>query len=282
MKVSFMKAYQLRLMITDSHPPIWRRIIVPAGLTFSQLTIVINEVMNWCGAHMSEYIFDKLYVELMDDFEPEDISNWNANEVLDAKDYKIDEFFDKADKCVYVYDFGDYWEHIVTVEKILKDYEYNYPMVIKYKGETPYEDCGGIYGWYDLLNTLDDPRSPEYEEMKEWADEQYRDPFDMEDMNEGLKQLELIEEKSEPKTRTELYDDFFEGKPLYTIVTPRHNGRSTGKTTKDAEDDFRAKLIDLMQERKELEENAILNAYRASDRSFDEVIEFLTGRKRSV
>ena len=35
-----------------------------------------------------------------------------------------------------------------------------------------------------------------------------------------------------------------------------------------------------MQKREELEENAILNAYRSSDRSFDEVIEFLTGRKR--
>lgn len=275
-----MKAYQLKIMIKDSHPPIWRRIIVPAGLTFSQLSIVINEVMDWCGGHMSEYIFDKLDVELMDDFEPEDASDWNAYEVLDAKDYKIDVFFDKADKFVYVYDFGDYWEHIVTIEKILEDYEYNYPMVIKYKGETPYEDCGGIDGWYDLLNTLDDPSSPEYEEMKEWADEEYREPFDMLFVNEGLKKLELIREKSEPKTRTELYDDFFAGKPFCTIVTPKHRKQSATNYAKYNEEELRGKIIDLIQKREELEEDAILNAYRSSDRSFDEVIEFLTKRKK--
>ena len=275
-----MKAYQLKIMIKDSHPPIWRRIVVPAGLTFSQLTIVINEVMDWCGAHMSEYIFDKLDVELMDDFEPEDVSDWNAYEVLDAKDYKIDEFFDKTDKCVYVYDFGDYWEHIVTIEKKLDDYEYNYPMVIKYKGETPYEDCGGIDGWYYLLNILDNPKSPEYEEMKEWADEEYREPFDMSFVNEGLMQLELTKEKSEPKTRTELYDDFFAGKPFYTIVTPKHRKQSATNSAKYNEEELRGKIIDLMQKREELEENAILDAYRSSDRSFDEVIDFLTKRKK--
>ena len=92
-----MKAYQLKIMIKGSHPPIWRRIVVPAGLTFSQLSIVINEVMDWCGYHLSEYRFDKLGVEVIDDFEPEDVSDWNTNEVLDAKDHKIDEFFDTSD-----------------------------------------------------------------------------------------------------------------------------------------------------------------------------------------
>ena len=26
----------------------------------------------------------------------------------------------------YVYDFGDWWEHIITVEKIITDYEVRY------------------------------------------------------------------------------------------------------------------------------------------------------------
>ena len=39
-----MKAYQMKIAIKNSHPPIWRRFIVPAGLSFSQLSIVLNEV----------------------------------------------------------------------------------------------------------------------------------------------------------------------------------------------------------------------------------------------
>ena len=46
-----MKAYQMKIAIKNSHPPIWRRFIVPAGLSFSQLSIVLNGVMGWCGYH---------------------------------------------------------------------------------------------------------------------------------------------------------------------------------------------------------------------------------------
>ncbi len=42
-----MKAYQLKVQIKESHPPIWRRVIVPAGLSFSQLSVLLNEVMGW-------------------------------------------------------------------------------------------------------------------------------------------------------------------------------------------------------------------------------------------
>ncbi|MDO4677688.1 MAG: plasmid pRiA4b ORF-3 family protein, partial [Eubacteriales bacterium] len=47
-----MKAYQLKIQIKNSHPPIWRRLIVPAGLSFSQLAVILNEAMGWCGYHL--------------------------------------------------------------------------------------------------------------------------------------------------------------------------------------------------------------------------------------
>ena len=52
-----MKAYQLKITLKDIKPPIWRRFIVPAGLSFSQLTLVIHKVMGWSGYHLSEYTF---------------------------------------------------------------------------------------------------------------------------------------------------------------------------------------------------------------------------------
>lgn len=36
----------------------------------------------------------------------------------------------------------------------------------------PPEDCGGIYGYYDLLEILEDPKHREHAERKDWAKSQ--------------------------------------------------------------------------------------------------------------
>ena len=58
--------------------------------------------------------------------------------MLDAAETLIEPFMDSKDWFTYLYDFGDYWEHRVEIENILPEYECNYPVVIKYKGNTPY------------------------------------------------------------------------------------------------------------------------------------------------
>lgn len=52
-----MKAFQLKIVIKNSKPPIWRRLIVPAGITFSQLSMILNKAMGWCGDHLFEFDF---------------------------------------------------------------------------------------------------------------------------------------------------------------------------------------------------------------------------------
>ena len=100
-----MKAYQIKITIKGSHPPIWRRVVVPTGLTFSQLTLVINTAMGWSGYHMSDYTFNRLGIRFCDDFDPDEDSIDREYDSLDAAEYKIDYYFDRADKFVYTYDF---------------------------------------------------------------------------------------------------------------------------------------------------------------------------------
>jgi hypothetical protein len=47
-------------------------------------------------------------------------------------------------KLVYLYDFGDGWEHTINVER-LTDPEPGvlYPRLVKVSGRCPPEDCGG-------------------------------------------------------------------------------------------------------------------------------------------
>lgn len=209
-----MKAYQMKIAIKNSHPPIWRRFIVPAGLTFSQLGFVLNEVMGWFGGHLSQFEFYHLGIVVEEN--PEDMG-WLDKEVLDSVDTPIEPFMDSEDWFTYIYDFGDYWDHRVEIEKILPEYEFDYPMVLKYKGNTPYEDCGGIYGYYHLLEVLDNPEDEEYEEMKEWVQSIPSGEYDLELVNQELQRYSLSKVTHAPMSRVEIYESIWNGEPLYTI-----------------------------------------------------------------
>ena len=200
-----MKAYQMKIAIKNSHPPIWRRFIVPAGLSFSQLSIVLNEVMGWCGYHLFKFEYYHLKISIEE--ECEDFADMDDMEYLEASETIIDSFMEQEDWFSYIYDFGDYWEHRVTIEKVIEDYEFAYPVVLKYKGETPYEDCGGIYGYYDLLEILKDSSHPEYESMKKWTEGHFTPKYDLAEVNASLKHMALENKKSSPMIQSEIYED---------------------------------------------------------------------------
>ncbi len=216
-----MKAYQLKITINNSKPPIWRRCIVPAGLSFSQLTLVMHTVMGWCGYHLSEYSFRNMEVALLE--EPEDtFMGFSPMMELNASEYLIDEFFDEVKSFTYTYDFGDDWSHRVQIEKVIYDYEHDYPVVLKFKGDTPPEDCGGIWGYYELLDVVDNPQHPEHDEVSEWYESSRNLPYNIDDVNAALAKMKKTSKKIKPISENELYDKFFKGKLRFDqVVVPK-------------------------------------------------------------
>ena len=164
-----MKAYQLKIQIKNSHPPIWRRVVVPSGITFEELAEILNITMGWIGCHMHCFEFSRLGISVEMKSDELDFFENMDEESLDEKETVIDTFLERQNNFTYVYDFGDDWEHKVTVEEIIDDYEYSYAKVLKYKGETPYEDCGGIYGYYEMQDILSNPKHYRYSEIKDWV-----------------------------------------------------------------------------------------------------------------
>ena len=74
-------------------------------------------------------------------------------------------------KATYIYDLGDSWEHTLSVEKILPDeLDVPYPLCIEGKLAAPPEDCGGIPGFYHMLEALADPNHEDHENMRDWID----------------------------------------------------------------------------------------------------------------
>jgi len=70
----------------------------------------------------------------------------------------------------YEYDFGDGWDHDVTVGATWRS-----PIGLKLgvcldgANACPPEDCGGTGGYADLLRVLADPSDDDHEHMLEWA-----------------------------------------------------------------------------------------------------------------
>ena len=208
-----MKAVQLKIVIKNSKPPIWRRVMVPTGITFSQLSMILNEVMGWSGYHLFEFEFyhrELRIAENADEFE----IGYGPFDYIEASTTYIREFMEEEEWFTYTYDFGDHWKHRVTIEKIITDYPFIYPMVLKYKGDCPIEDCGGIEGYYECLEIINDESHPEREERLAWMESQgYPNEYDIAYVNEQLEQEYFyIWDGGEKRCQRQIYEEHFSGK----------------------------------------------------------------------
>ena len=169
-------SYQLQVLLNGTQPPIWRRLQVPGNANLCWLHAVLQVTMGWTNSHLHQFISrEHMYADPsaeLDQFEGDP-------PVLDASRFTVAELLtDIHERLVYDYDFGDSWEHIVTVEKILPDDASTSETAVCLAGSRacPPEDCGGIGGYMELLKALKNKKHPEHRSMKEWLGR----PFDPE------------------------------------------------------------------------------------------------------
>ncbi|TVQ14304.1 MAG: plasmid pRiA4b ORF-3 family protein, partial [Leptolyngbya sp. DLM2.Bin27] len=89
------------------------------------------------------------------------------------------------------YDFGDSWEHEILVEKVLApEPDTSYPVCIKAKRACPPEDCGGVWGYQNVLDAIQSTDHPEQEDMLEWIGSAF-DPeeAELDEINSLLKTI---------------------------------------------------------------------------------------------
>jgi hypothetical protein len=155
--------YQLKVTLLGTKPPIWRRLVVPADITLAQLHNILQDAMGWTNSHLHQFAaggreFGRRMPELAElDFE-------------DEQKVRLSQILPRAgSKATYTYDFGDDWRHQIVVEKKLPaDPNGTYPFCTGGRRQCPPEDCGGIWGFYNLLEALNDPTHEQHEELTEW------------------------------------------------------------------------------------------------------------------
>lgn len=188
-------AYKLKITLDRTDPKIYRTVIVPENFNFHQLHIVIQCVMNWNNMHLYQFNIGAPYAsDAIKQSIPDEDDFWgNRYNDRDAETTFLRDFFNgQKKKMNYIYDFGDDWRHIITVLKKPKE-EVLFPKCIKGENAAPIDDCGAIWGFYELLEASHKKRkSSEEKQMLEWygisQKETYEDVygFDIEDVNELL------------------------------------------------------------------------------------------------
>ncbi len=177
--------YQIKITLRNIRPPVWRRVLVPSNFTLAQLHEVIQTAMGgWIDYHLHE--FDVAGTHYGAPLEP-GVMDW-GEPVNDESRVKLANIVGEGSKFRYTYVFGDDWEHELVVEKVLPiDSQITYPVCIKAKRACPPEDCGGPWGYAELLSILADQAHEEHEERLEWVGEAF-DPeaFDVSEINEVL------------------------------------------------------------------------------------------------
>ena len=160
--------HQLKVTLLDTKPAIWRRVLVDGRGTLDQLHEVIQAAFGWLNYHLHEFEVGRTRYGIPD---PDD--DW-GEPPRDERRTRLDAIAGVGSSFRYTYDFGDGWEHGVVVEKILPSTaDIAVPACIDGRRACPPEDCGGTWGYRELLEILADPTHPEHDERREWLGREF-------------------------------------------------------------------------------------------------------------
>ena len=197
-----MSAYIVKVTMEHTHPPVWRRIVLPEKITYEDLHKVLQIAFGWTNEHLHDFSFPNTDYRVVMDEEDMDFGDC----VLE-KETLIDEDLKDYNWIRYTYDFGDDWQHKIQFEKEDPSYKERYAKIIKWKGDNFQEDIGGVFGAYLMENG-------EREDEYAYDDFQMepRLPFDSEEANRRLEKVTFpVGKKKKRRKRSGEEDPFSYG-----------------------------------------------------------------------
>lgn len=169
-------------LLRVSDPPVWRRLLVPAGTPLDWVHQVIQAAMGWEDCHLHAFSDGSFRYSSLD----------SGLECRDERGMTLGGLLVGAGgRALYIYDFGDRWEHELVLERTLPaEPGMRHPACVAGGGACPPEDCGGVWGYADLRDALADPGHERHEESLDWLGPTAAgsDParFDVDEVNRAL------------------------------------------------------------------------------------------------
>jgi len=184
---SHIDVYRFKISLLDFKPLIWRR-IETENVGLGELHELIQSAMGWTNSHMHQfkisgqfYSDPRFMIDAFDDFGAVDYSEVSITDLVNEHGTKL--------KFIYEYDFGDCWQHEVKLEKISDpEPKASYPRCIAGERACPPEDVGGVYGFAEFLDAIDDPEHEQHDHLLEWVGEFDLNEFDKSSATREMKQ----------------------------------------------------------------------------------------------
>ena len=174
--------YQVKISLQHTEPLIWRRVQID-DCSLHELHEIIQTTMGWEDIHMYAFVV-----------EGEEFGNpkRGSQADYDSRFVRLSDVVDEGHtRFRYDYDFGDDWEHVIEVENTLPaEPSVRYPRCVMGEHPCPPEDCGGPWGYAELLVKISDPEHVEHEDALGWVGDDF-DPeeFDLDAVNDELRRL---------------------------------------------------------------------------------------------
>ncbi len=148
-------------------------------MTLSDLHQVVQAAMGWEDSHLWEFSLGQQRFG-----EPFPDAGWGGGpQTLPAGRVRVRDLLrPRKTHLQYTYDFGDNWDHKLTFTKTRPgEPGVAYPRYVGGERAAPPEDCGGVWGFYDALDALADPKHPDHAQTAEWWGDFTPDALDHEE-----------------------------------------------------------------------------------------------------
>ena len=173
--------HQLKVTLQGIRPPIWRRLRVPSDATLAKLHRILQVALGWEDGHLHRFRVGGLTYG----------DRGVLGDVVDRSERtaRLDRVAssERSTLC-YEYDFGDGWELAIVVEAVLPpEAGVRYPVCVAGKRACPPEDCGGPWGYGELLDAIGNPLHPAHADRLAWLGGPFNpEAFDLEEVNRRL------------------------------------------------------------------------------------------------
>jgi hypothetical protein len=180
--------YQLKISLAFSDPLIWRRIQVPGDISLARLHDILQLCMGWSDLHTHRFLIGKVFYapSLNGEFQTDTGERCESEYTLVTLENDMKWVF------TYIYDFGDGWEHEIELEESIPAGQgVSHPVLLNGERACPPENVGGIPGYEEFLNIINNPHHEHHRRIAAWYGADRFDPghFDMARINKSLKGL---------------------------------------------------------------------------------------------
>ena len=176
---------EFEVTLLNVGPRLWRRFLLRPNFSFEELHGAIQMACGWGFCHLYEFRDeDDECIAGAEQIEDE-------GKVPPASSVTLKSYFKQAgQECMYIYDFGDYWEHRVKLVQKVALPERFVQRLTGGEGMFPPEDCGSTPGYEDCvmacrltpaqISELDPDEREDILARKEWMGDWRPDGFDLE------------------------------------------------------------------------------------------------------